>query len=263
MSLRCLREIIGDVIIGGLINGGVRTGLVLGCLAFTSFAAAPPAAARPAAHVHAASPAAKQAITRRRDAASAERAASREPTPASPNQATLPPPDSSAAQKEAENLDRLPPIAPHGRTAIDHSGRKQKGRASYYARWFARRKMANGRPMNPNANVVASKTLPLGTTAAVTNLDNGRTATVKVEDRGPFVDGRVVDVSPKVARELDISRKQGVAPVVVKPITVPQADGLVKLGAGAAEATPQEVRQATEATQALVDDGQAETASRR
>jgi rare lipoprotein A len=175
--------------------------------------------------------------------------------------AATPPPDTPAARQEAEKLDRLPPVVPHGRARIDHSGRKEKGRASFYARGFAHRKMADGRRMNPSANVAASKTLPLGTTAAVTNLQNGRTATVGVEDRGPFVDGRVVDVSPKVANDLDI-RKQGVTPVMVKPIAVPQPDGTVKLGAGAAEASPREVEQATAATKALVDGRQPETASR-
>jgi rare lipoprotein A len=177
--------------------------------------------------------------------------------------AAVPPPDSTAAKQEAERLDRLPAVSPHGRARIDHSGRKEKGRASFYAREFARRRMADGRPMNPNADVVASKTLPLGTTAAVTNLKNGKTATVKVEDRGPYVDGRVVDLSPKVARELEISKKEGLAPVEVKPIAVPQPDGQVKLGAGAARATPQEVQQATETTRALVEKRDTETASRR
>jgi rare lipoprotein A len=176
--------------------------------------------------------------------------------------AAIPPPDSPAAKQEAEKLDRLPPVTPHGKAPIDHSGRKEAGRASFYAKGFARRKMADGRRLNPNANVAASKTLPLGTTATVTNLDNGKTATVKVEDRGPFVDGRVVDLSPKVARDLDI-RKEGVAPVVVKPITVPQPNGDVKLGAGAAEASPQEVQEAAKTTETLVDRGDTETASRR
>ena len=100
---------------------------------------------------------------------------------------------------------------------MDHSGRKQKGRASYYADRFANRKMANGNRFNPNSDTAASKTLPLGTTAKVTNVQNGKSATVKVEDRGPYVDGRVVDLTPKVADELDM-RKQGVAPVIVAPI---------------------------------------------
>jgi rare lipoprotein A len=170
--------------------------------------------------------------------------------------------DTTSARTEADKLDRLPPVHPHGVARIDHSGRKEEGRASYYARYFEHRKMADGRRMNPNANVAASKTLPLGTTARVTNLQNGRTATVRIEDRGPFIDGRVVDLSPKVAGDLDI-RKRGVAPVVVKPITVPLPDGQVKLGAGAANASSQEIEQAAASTKELVNDRPIETASRR
>ena len=77
--------------------------------------------------------------------------------------------------------------------------------------------MADGNHMNQQANIAASKTLPLGTTAKVINLQNGKSATVRVEDRGPFVAGRVMDVTFKVAQELDI-RKHGVVPVEVKPI---------------------------------------------
>jgi len=174
----------------------------------------------------------------------------------------VPPPQSAAARQEAEKLNRLPPVHPHGVAPIDHSGRKVAGRASYYARYFDHRKMADGRRMNPNTNIAASKTLPLGTTASVTNLRNGRTVTVRIEDRGPFIDGRVVDVSPKVAGELDI-KKRGVVPVIVKPIAVPLPDGKVKLGAGAANATPRAIEQATATTKALVDDKPTETASRR
>jgi rare lipoprotein A len=109
--------------------------------------------------------------------------------------------------------------------------------------------MANGKRFDPNANIAASKTLPLGTTAKVTNLQNGRSVTVRVEDRGPFIDGRVVDVTPKVADELDILKK-GVVPVIVAPIAVPQPDGVMKLGAGAADASPEEVAQATQQAEA-------------
>jgi rare lipoprotein A len=98
--------------------------------------------------------------------------------------------------------------------------------------------------LNPQANVAASKTLPLGTTAKVMKLQNGKSATVTVEDRGPFVAGRGMDVTFKVAQELDL-RKHGVVPVEVKPIAVPQPNGEVKLGAGAADLTPQQIRVAT------------------
>jgi rare lipoprotein A len=158
--------------------------------------------------------------------------------------AATPPLDSPLARQEAKRLDRLPPVAPWGKTPIDHSGRNQMGHASYYAAKFAHRKMADGDHMNPQAHVAASKTLPLGTTAKVINLQNGKSATVRVEDRGPFVASRVMDVTFKVAQELEIG-KHGVVPVEVKPIIVPQPNGEMKLGAGAADLSPQEVRDAS------------------
>ena len=173
--------------------------------------------------------------------------------------AAPPPPAPASAASEAEQLDALPPVAPHGKAPLDRSGRKQIGEAS----WFgpaAGGTMADGHPMDPQAPVAASKTLPIGSTATVTNLANGRSATVTVEDRGPFVDGRVVDVSPVVASQLAL-KKSGVAPVVVKPITVPQPNGAVKLGAGAAEASPDEVARAAEATKRLTGASTTETAS--
>jgi peptidoglycan lytic transglycosylase len=174
--------------------------------------------------------------------------------------AEIPAPDSPGARREAERLAGLPPVGSvMGR--VDPSGRKQHGRASYYGRQFAHRKMADGRPMNPQSNVAASKSLPLGTTAKVTNLRNGRSATVNVQDRGPYARGRVMDVSPLVADQLDL-KKQGIAPVEVKPITVPQPNGTVKLGAGAAEATRKEITQAAETTMRLTTIARAETGGR-
>ncbi|MGE5650634.1 septal ring lytic transglycosylase RlpA family protein [Noviherbaspirillum sp. UKPF54] len=104
--------------------------------------------------------------------------------------------------------------------ATDRSGKTRKGKASYYSHKLAGKKMADGTPMNPDANIAASKTLPLGTKAKVTNLENGKSAHVEIRDRGPYVDGRIVDVSPKVARQLDMD-EQGVAPVEVKPTELP------------------------------------------
>jgi rare lipoprotein A len=115
---------------------------------------------------------------------------------------------------------------------------------------FAHRKMADANHMSPQANVAASKTLPLGTTAKVINLQNGKSATVRMEDRGPFVAGRVMDVTFKVVQESEMST-HGVVPVEVKPIVVPQPNGEMKLGAGAAALTPQQVQQATRTTQSL------------
>ena len=116
---------------------------------------------------------------------------------------------------------------------LDHSGRKRVGKASFYARMFHGRKMANGRRMDPRDDNAASKTLPLGTTAKVTNLETGRSAVVTIEDRGPYVKGRIVDLSPATAQSIGITPKSGLADVEVAPIAVPQPDGSVKPGAAA------------------------------
>lgn len=104
---------------------------------------------------------------------------------------------------------------------IDRSGKPRKGMASYYN--GKGRKMADGKRFDPQAKTAASKTLPLGTKARVTNLETGKSATVEVRDRGPYVDGRIVDVTPKVAQDLGM-KKDGVAPVEVKPVELPPPD---------------------------------------
>jgi rare lipoprotein A len=119
--------------------------------------------------------------------------------------------------------------------APDLTGKKRVGKASFYGNEFIGRKMADGAPMDPKANNAASKTLPLGTTAKVTNLETGKSAVVTIRDRGPYVPGRIVDLSPATARQIGITQRKGVAPVVVAPITVPQPDGRIKFGAAVKE----------------------------
>jgi rare lipoprotein A len=64
--------------------------------------------------------------------------------------------------------------------------------------------------MNPNAMTAAHKSLPMGSRVRVTNRRNGRSATVRINDRGPYVTGRVIDLSPGAARVLGVD---GLAPV--------------------------------------------------
>jgi rare lipoprotein A len=104
------------------------------------------------------------------------------------------------------------------KAGIDRSGKPRKGMASYYN--GKGRRMADGTRFDPHAKTAASKTLPLGTKARVTNLETGKSETVEVRDRGPYVDGRIVDVTPRVAQDLEM-KKDGVAPVEVKPLAVP------------------------------------------
>jgi rare lipoprotein A len=147
-----------------------------------------------------------------------------------------PPPEAVTPPKtpRAKSPKRISPLA---KLHIDRSGAKRFGKASFYARMFAGRKMADGNRMLPSGNNAASLTLPLGTTAQVTNLETGKTAVVTIQDRGPYVDGRIVDLSPATAKQIGLDRHTGVTEVEVAPITVPQPDGRIKLGDGALEAS--------------------------
>jgi rare lipoprotein A len=140
--------------------------------------------------------------------------------------------ESSAPQEAAASQQADSPAKPKP----DLSGFKRVGKASFYADKLAGRKMADGTPMDPHDDNAASKTLPLGTTAKVTNLETGQSAVVTIQDRGPYVKGRIVDLSPSTARKIGITRNEGVAKVEVVPITVPLPDGSVKPGAAAQDA---------------------------
>jgi rare lipoprotein A len=116
---------------------------------------------------------------------------------------------------------------------IDRSGKARIGTASFYARMFTGRKMANGNIMSPTVNNAASRTLPLGTIARVTNLQTGKSAVITIQDRGPYVGRRLVDLSPATARLIGITERAGLARVEVAPISVPLQDGSLKFGAAA------------------------------
>jgi rare lipoprotein A len=118
---------------------------------------------------------------------------------------------------------------------LDISARERTGVASFYAREFFGRRMADGAPMNPRGNNAASRTLPLGTVARVTDVATGRSAVVRIEDRGPYVKGRIVDLSPTTARKIGITARMGVDRVVVAPLAVPLPGGGIKVGAAANE----------------------------
>ena len=127
-------------------------------------------------------------------------------------------------------------LSPDAKPLLDRSGKKRLGKASFYAHMFAGRKMADGNRMNPAQANAASRTLPLGTTARVTNLETGKSAVVTIQDRGPYVAGRIVDLSPATAKEIGITPRQGVAKVEVAPLSLPLPNGGRKLGAAAEEA---------------------------
>jgi rare lipoprotein A len=128
----------------------------------------------------------------------------------------------------AEPVGQTAPVRhKHHKAPIDHSGKPQHGKASFYGPGLIGKPTATGEPMDPNKPAAASKTLPLGTKAKVTNLDNGKSVEVEINDRGPYVDDRIIDVTPKAADKLGM-KEDGVAPVVVKPLEVPQPNGEIK-----------------------------------
>ena len=133
----------------------------------------------------------------------------------------------------------------HATPRLDRTGRQRVGKASIYAAKFSGRKMADGTRMDPQADSAASKTLPLGSTAKVTNLQTGRSAVVTIRDRGPHVPGRIVDLSPATAAKVGIDRQQGVSKVTVTPITLPQAEG----DAGTRRASPETKPEAHRSTE--------------
>ena len=92
---------------------------------------------------------------------------------------------------------------------------EQTGEASSYGRGFEGKTTANGEKFDKNDLTAAHPTLPLGTKAKVTNLENGKSVDVRINDRGPYVKGRDIDVSQGAAKQLDMT-KSGIAPVKIE-----------------------------------------------
>lgn len=138
-----------------------------------------------------------------------------------------------AASADTAARERHAPPRVTGPAKPDLSARTRVGNASFYAKEFFGRQMANGAPMNPHGNNAASRTLPLGTVAKVTNIATGKSAVVRIEDRGPYIQGRIVDLSPSTAHEIGITPHIGVARVTVAPVVVPLPDGRIRVGPAA------------------------------
>jgi len=96
----------------------------------------------------------------------------------------------------------------------------QQARASWYGRSFAGHKTTTGEKYDPEGLTAASTTLPLGTMVIVSNPNNGKSVKVRINDRGPFVHGRNLDLSHRAARTLGILHK-GVARVEVERLSPP------------------------------------------
>jgi len=93
----------------------------------------------------------------------------------------------------------------------------EKGIASWYGKPFHGRQTANGERYDMTKMTAAHRTLPFDVVVRVTNLDNGRSIKVRINDRGPFVDGRIIDLSRAAAKKLDLYRP-GTGPVRIEVV---------------------------------------------
>jgi len=106
---------------------------------------------------------------------------------------------------------------PAQRAAFQVVGRREIGRASWYGNWHVGRKTATGERLDVTRPTAAHRTLPLRSLVKVTNLSNGRSVVVTINDRGPVSPRLLIDVSPRAADELHM-RNAGVVPVAIEQV---------------------------------------------
>ena len=91
--------------------------------------------------------------------------------------------------------------------SLSKVGNEYRGIASWYGPNFHAKKTSNGEVYNMYAMTAAHKTLPMNTMVQVDNLENGKSIVVRINDRGPFVSGRIIDLSNKAAHKIDMVKK--------------------------------------------------------
>lgn len=107
------------------------------------------------------------------------------------------------------------PVIPAPKEGAAKHKVEQVGTASWYGQAQQGNRTANGETFNPNALTAAHPTLPLGTMAVVTNLETGKSVTVRINDRGPYAKGRKIDLSRAAAQQIGM-KKEGVAKVKIE-----------------------------------------------
>jgi rare lipoprotein A len=133
--------------------------------------------------------------------------------PTGSSHAGMPAPASPGASITTEPIETAAPPEP--------AGEVERGQAGWYGDRYHGRKTASGERFDQNALTAAHRTLPFGTIVEVKNLDNGRTVTVRINDRGPFGrKTRIIDVSRAAAGELDMTHA-GVAQVELRIVSQP------------------------------------------
>ena len=125
--------------------------------------------------------------------------------------AAAPSDENSAEAKSGEDADLAEPTLPAGAQPIS----SETGLASWYGPPYHNRRGSNGEVYNMHAMTAAHRTYPLGSIVRVTNIKTGHTALVRITDRGPFIPGRILDLSLAAARKIDVWQP-GVATVRVE-----------------------------------------------
>lgn len=142
------------------------------------------------------------------------------PVPAPESTTTTPPPslpkptkpvETPTPSKPEEDADLAEPVIPAGAKPLE----TQTGLASWYGPPYHNRRGSNGEIYNMHAMTAAHRTFPLGSIVRVTNVKTSSTALVRITDRGPFIPGRIIDLSLAAARKLDLVQA-GVAQVKVE-----------------------------------------------
>ncbi len=162
--------------------------------------------------------------------------------------AGTPKPKSGSAQAPASGVKIGRPYEVFGKTYTPRDDRDydQRGTASWYGPTFHAKPTATGEIYNQDDLTAAHKTLPMPSWVEVTNLDNGRTLTVRINDRGPFVEGRIIDLSRRSAQLLGVDGP-GLARVRVKRV-FPKGDWAMRIPPIPATSPPPPVRAVQQAS---------------
>jgi rare lipoprotein A (peptidoglycan hydrolase) len=119
------------------------------------------------------------------------------------------------------------------RTKTTATGEKiieQVGEASFYGKGFHGKKTASGTTFSQHGLTAAHPTLPLGTRAKVTNLENGKAVRVRITDRGPHAKGRNIDLSRAAAQKIGLTPQRGEAPVKIEAAVPPAGEPVTAVG---------------------------------
>jgi rare lipoprotein A len=125
-------------------------------------------------------------------------------------------PSCASAEKDRTASARWEAVRPAG---SHRSGAKQaKGAGEGIASIYTDRRTASGERFSASALAAAHRTMPFGSRVRVTNLKNGKTVVVRINDRGPYTRGRVIDLTPAAAERIGLTRRQGITRVRVEPL---------------------------------------------